>query len=37
MGPTMCFMGMVGIGLPLRNKRKPHVGKALVIQELVPV
>ena len=37
MGPTICFMGMVDMGLPLRNKRKPQVGKALVIQELAPV
>ena len=39
MGPTMGFMGMVGmgLGLPFRNHREPHVGKALWIQELAPV
>ena len=34
MGPTICFMGMVDMGWPLRNKRRPPVGKSLVIQEL---
>ena len=37
MGPTMGFMGMVGMGLPFRNHHEPHVGKALGIQELAPV
>ena len=37
MVPTMGFMIMVGMGLPFRNQREPHVGKALGIQELAPV
>ena len=37
MGPTMGFMGMVGMGLPFRNQRESHVDKALGIQELASV